>query len=160
MILRLFQPSLFVSVILIGISLTSLAADEKSGSLFESKIVPILEANCLECHNSNVSKGNLSLTSLKEALQGGEEGTGLVPSHPDKSRIVQYITRSDPDMPKKKDALSATDVELIRQWIASGAKWPDSVVLREKSKGDKSWWAYTALSKEKPPSPRYLLDRG
>ena len=106
MISRLASSSLFISAVFISTSLTSPAADKKNESFFELKIVPILEANCLECHNSNVSKGNLSLTSLKEALQGGEEGAGLVPSHPDKSRLVQYITGPDPDMPKKKEALS------------------------------------------------------
>ena len=156
MISRLASSSLFISAVFISTSLTSPAADKKNESFFELKIVPILEANCLECHNSNVSKGNLSLTSLKEALAGGEEGPGLVPSHPDKSRLVQYITGPDPDMPKKKEPLSAGDVELIRQWVAGGADWPDTVVLREKSKGDKSWWAYTPLSKEKPPSPTGL----
>ncbi|MFK5924152.1 MAG: DUF1553 domain-containing protein [Verrucomicrobiota bacterium] len=156
MIFRSSLASFFASAFFISTSLSSLAAAPKSESFFESKIAPILEANCLECHNSNVSKGNLSLTSLKETLAGGEDGPGLIPSNPDKSRLVQYISGPDPDMPKKKDALSADQVKLIRQWIAKGADWPMQVVLREKSKGDKSWWAYIPLSDKKPPSPAKL----
>jgi hypothetical protein len=44
--------------------------------------------------------------------------------------LIQYITGPDPDMPKKKEALSKDEVELIRKWIASGAPWPDTRVLR------------------------------
>lgn len=148
--------SFFAAAIFISSSLAGLAANNKSDSFFEAKIAPILEANCLECHNSNVSKGNLSLTSLKETLAGGEEGPGLIPSDPDKSHLVQYISGSDPDMPKKKDALSADQVKLIRQWISKGADWPEQLVLREQSKGDKSWWAYIPLSNKKPPTPTKL----
>ncbi len=153
---RIPSAPFLILTLMSSTSLTCLAAEEKGTSLFESKIAPILEANCLECHNSNVSKGKLSLTSLKETLAGGEEGPGLIPSNPDKSRLVQYISGSDPDMPKKKEPLSPGDIKLIRQWVAEGADWPDKIVLREKSKGDKSWWAYTPLSKEKPPSPAGL----
>jgi mono/diheme cytochrome c family protein len=150
-------PRFSCSSILASLVLISHAAG-KNGKLtfFESKIAPILEANCLECHNSNISKSDLSLTSLKEALAGGKEGAALIPSNPDESRLIQYITGPDPDMPKKKEALSKDEVELIRKWIASGALWPDTRVLREKPKADKSWWAYQKLSKEKPPSPANL----
>ena len=140
MIPRFSYASILASIVLTSSSLISHAA-EKNDTLtfFESKIAPILEANCLECHNSNISKSDLSLTSLKEALAGGKEGAALIPSNPDESRLMQYITGPDPDMPKKKEALSAAEVELIRKWIASGAQWPDTRVLREKSKADKSW---------------------
>ena len=154
---RFIYAIFLVAAVFISTSLISLAADKKSAaSFFESKIAPILEANCLECHNSNVSKSNFSLTSLKETLAGGEEGPGLVPSDPDQSRLIQYITGPDPDMPKKKKPLSPEEVKLIRKWVASGADWPSDLVLREKSKGDKSWWAYQKLSITQPPSPAKL----
>jgi hypothetical protein len=154
MIFRSTYAKILISTILITTARIDLAVGkENTAAFFESKIAPILEANCLECHNRNVSKGNLSLTSLKEVLAGGEEGPALVPSAPGKSILLQYISGSNPDMPKKKDPLPSGQVELIRKWIASGAKWPDTLVLREKSKTDKSWWAYLPLSDKQPPSP-------
>src|SRR5205823_4941151 len=42
-------------------------------------------------------------------------------------------------MPPGKVALSADDVETIRQWIDAGARWPAAVV---RTQDEPSWWAF------------------
>ncbi len=46
---------------------------------FKESIAPILVKNCIECHNSSVTKGNLNLETLASTLKGGDEGKAIVP---------------------------------------------------------------------------------
>ncbi len=113
---------------------------------FLTDIAPILEANCAECHNQNLHKGDVSLATPAD-FTGETEGleSVITPGHPDKSPLLEAISGPDPDMPKKKDPLTGAQVETIRQWIAEGASWPDKFVLREPSAADKSWWSLQPL---------------
>ena len=45
-------------------------------------------------------------------------------------------------------------------WIADGAKWPDSVVVRERSKADAAWWSLQPLAATEPPAPARCPRRG
>ncbi|HLH29526.1 MAG TPA: DUF1549 domain-containing protein, partial [Acidimicrobiales bacterium] len=56
-------------------------------------------------------------------------------------------------MPKEGDPLGAAQVELLRRWVAEGARWPAGLVLRERSKADRSWWSLRPLSRSEPPAP-------
>jgi len=43
---------------------------------FKEQVEPILVKNCIECHNSSVTKGNLNLETLAFALKGGDGRQG------------------------------------------------------------------------------------
>ena len=55
-------------------------------------------------------------------------------------------------MPKEGAPLSADEVAVLRTWIAEGAHWPEDVVIREKSKADRTWWSLQPLAVTEPPS--------
>jgi WD40 repeat protein len=55
-------------------------------------------------------------------MKGGKHGAALVPGAPDKSKLVEMISGSDPDMPKDGDPLKKEQVALIERWISQGAK--------------------------------------
>ena len=101
----------------------------KTGGVeFYSKVFPILEANCLECHQGGKPKGSLHLDTRSGALHGGKtEGASIVPGDPAKSPLLARIKSSDPDefMPPKGNRLGASEVALLEQWIKEGAVWPD-----------------------------------
>lgn len=101
----------------------------KTGGVdFYSKIFPILESNCLECHQGGKPKGGLHLDTLAGALKGGKsDGPAIVPGDPAKSSLLLRIRSEDPDemMPPKGHRLAAADVALIEQWIKEGATWPE-----------------------------------
>jgi mono/diheme cytochrome c family protein len=130
-------------------------ADSDDAMFFHEQVAPLLVKNCIECHNANTHKGKLNLESLAAAITGGEDGAGVVPGKPLESllytRIVPESPGEKPEMPKKKAPLSPEDVAKIRQWIERGALWPKEIVLKEKAKGDKTFWSFQPLAKAEPP---------
>jgi len=117
------------------------------GVEFESEVVPILEAKCLSCHNPNILKGDLSMATKAEILAAGEDI--LIPGNAENS-VLHWITLplgpdEPPEMPEEGDPLTEQEAETLAEWINAGAEWPEEVVLKERSKADKSWWAYQPL---------------
>ncbi|MBM4074811.1 MAG: DUF1549 domain-containing protein, partial [Planctomycetes bacterium] len=123
---------------------------------FHEKVAPILVANCLECHNRSTRKGNLSLEVRDDLMKGGDEGSSIIPGDSKKSLLIQKITSQSgsdvPEMPRNKPALSLEQVELIRQWIDSGADWPIDLILKESKKADASFWSFQPIKDHLPPS--------
>lgn len=65
------------------------------------------------------------MTSFAQMLKGGESAeAAIVPGAPDKSALVTQITPKDgkAEMPKEKPPLAQVQIDLIRTWIAQGAK--------------------------------------
>ncbi|MFZ9914383.1 MAG: c-type cytochrome domain-containing protein, partial [Phycisphaerales bacterium] len=64
-----------------------LTADELK--FFESKVRPLLIANCYGCHSTSggKSKGGLKLDTREATLKGGNSGPAVVPGDPDSSLL-------------------------------------------------------------------------
>jgi len=118
---------------------------------FEKHVAPLLEANCLGCHQPNILKGDFSLATRADMMASGK----VVPGAPDQSRLLKVIQpKSDgspPEMPAKGTPLNAAEVDIIRQWITAGAPWPEARTLSEPSKADASWWSFQPLVDVTPP---------
>ncbi|MFN9718626.1 MAG: c-type cytochrome domain-containing protein [Planctomycetota bacterium] len=95
---------------------------------FERDVYPILEANCIACHNVTVSEGDLILENLEGILKGGSTGPALVPGKPEESLMYKLARRSEepvmPPMPNDRQAkeLSPKQLGVLYQWIVEGAK--------------------------------------
>ncbi len=122
-----------------ALALPSYAADAVKAD-FNKHIKPILEAACVHCHSEKSSKGDLKMQTREECLKGGENGTALVPGDPAKSPLYTLIALAadDDDVmpPKKEGILAATQVALIKDWVAQGAPWPEGVKLEQKPRID------------------------
>jgi len=95
---------------------------------FERHVKPVLEKNCLECHNRAATPDRTSFESRELAMQSGRNGRAIVPGDPDASRMVNFINAPRGQavaMPKVGHVISEEDAETIREWIAAGAEWPD-----------------------------------
>ena len=96
---------------------------------FNRDIRPILSENCFQCHGPDKDKRKAKLRlDTKDGLFGEIGGHTIVtPADSARSAIFQRITAHDKDdlMPpiKSGKTLSAAQVELIRRWIETGAKW-------------------------------------
>jgi len=87
----------FRILIWLSLSLSSaLAADLKPADVefFESKIRPVLVAECYECHDAKKQKGDLRLDYRDGLLKGGEEGAAIVPGEAKKSILLQSMDHS------------------------------------------------------------------
>jgi WD40 repeat protein len=88
---------------------------------FARDVVPILEANCLRCHNAAKMEGGLLLESHEDLMRGGDTGSPVVAGKPDESPLIlQVESRAKPKMPPKKD-LPADAIAVLRAWVAAGA---------------------------------------
>jgi hypothetical protein len=100
---------------------------------FIRDVQPIFENKCLECHNPNKIKGKLLMDSAVALLKGGDTGPGLVAGKPDESEIIKRVVLPkdhDDIMPPKGGPLAANEVNVLKRWIAEGAKWPQGLVLQ------------------------------
>ncbi|MCB1224884.1 MAG: DUF1553 domain-containing protein [Verrucomicrobiales bacterium] len=114
---------------------------------FQKDIAPVLEAKCLGCHTANIAKGDVDLSSASAAadfLQPGSAQTSKL-----FKAVLPGTDGSAPDMPKKGTPLTPEETQALRQWIDSGATWPEGLVLKEAAKTGRDWWAYQPL--QKPP---------
>lgn len=99
-------------------------------AFFENRVRPVLAEHCGKCHGMGDGakvKGGLRLDSRKFLLAGGDNGPGIVPGDPAKSRLVTAIDYLDADLqmpPKGK--LPAKAINDIKAWVAGGAPWPSA----------------------------------
>jgi len=100
---------------------------ESQMTVYEDMIAPVFEAKCVSCHNENKAKGELSMASYGNLLKKGESGRqAVVPGNADSSELYRRLLLPEADEdrmpPKGKTPLTVPETELIRYWIASGAK--------------------------------------
>ena len=105
--------------------LTSTAAPQAGAPtaphpMFETDVLPILQANCVRCHGPKLKVAHLDLSTYDQVLKGSESGEVVVPGKPNESKLYEKIHKGL--MPAdKKGALSSAQIEIIRKWIEAGA---------------------------------------
>jgi len=108
---------------------------------FNRDIRPILSDKCYYCHgpDKNHRKGKMRLDIREEALAK----EAFVPGKPGESELVRRITTTNEDdmMPpaEARKTLAAAQKELLKRWIAEGAKYEPH-------------WAF--ITPVRPPLPR------
>ena len=113
-------------------------------------VLPLLAAKCLACHGNDPKdlKGKFDLRTREGVLAGGESGQpGLIPGKPDESRLLRAVTWDDPELqmpPKENDRLTAADVDLLRRWIAAGAKWDEATAVMPAKPTEQEGWSRSA----------------
>ena len=107
----------------------STQGEESKPVSFSRDVAPILAQQCQTCHGPEKSKGHFRLDSFNRLMTPGKsKDPTITPGSPGKSAIYRLITAADPDdrMPQKADPLPASQIQLIRNWIESGAKFDGS----------------------------------
>lgn len=126
--------------------------------LFDSKVLPILQSRCYECHSeTHKIKGGLALDSKAGWQLGGDHGPAIVPGDLGKSHLIRAIRYLDSEMempPKGK--LTAEEIGLLERWVAMGA--PDSRVPGSSRKPrvidiaeGRKFWSYQPIRDHQPP---------
>jgi formylglycine-generating enzyme required for sulfatase activity len=105
---------------------------------FVTDVKPIFELNCVVCHNPEHAheNGKFRLDTKEEAFKPHKKDQRILPGHPDDSEVY-YLTvlplSDENHMPPgklDKTPLTKEQSEVIRQWIAEGANWPEGLTLK------------------------------
>src|ERR1700722_3096244 len=98
-----------ICIALISFQLSHVDAqdDATKPEFYTTKVRPILQANCSNCHLGTNRRGGLSLNTRESTLKGGHDGTDLVPGDASKSLLIKLIRHEGPandpmPMPPKK----------------------------------------------------------
>jgi uncharacterized membrane protein len=112
-------------------SLAGLAEKRKLTSVkeadpFADVVGPILNSRCQGCHNEDKKENALVLTTYAGVMRGGESGKVVVAGNTELSELMRRISldpKDDEFMPAEgKPPLTAQQRDIIRWWIAAGAK--------------------------------------
>lgn len=94
---------------------------------FQSEILPILQANCIACHNGSKAESELNLASPAAMRTGGSQGPAIVPGQSAKSLLLAVAAHEEetfmPPADNKVGARSLTSGELglLKLWVDQGA---------------------------------------
>jgi uncharacterized membrane protein len=96
-----------------------------SVAFFSSRVAPIFENKCVQCHGPQKKKGKLRLDAFEYLMQGGKDGAVVKPGDTKNSELYRRITlpRDDKDaMPAEgKPGVTEAELKVIEFWITAGA---------------------------------------
>ncbi len=144
---------LFVQIgCVVAISVKFAVAGDEPAVVFDREIAPLLVRRCLDCHSGAEKKGMLDLSRAESATKGGESGAVLVPGKAAESLLWQRVR--DGEMPPKKP-LPKEEIELLRRWIDSGAKWGTSPIapfaFTTNARAGYDWWSLQPVKRPAVP---------
>lgn len=93
---------------------------------FREHVKPVLETQCIKCHNPARKRkvADLDQTTMAGMLEGGMSGPAVVPGDPESSWLIKAIRHEeDLEMPLKNPKLSDDIIEAFEQWVRDGAVW-------------------------------------
>lgn len=126
-------------------------ADQSGDPFFHEKVVPVLQTHCFDCHNDQESRGGLSIQSPEWVVESGFVEAG----DPASSYLMEVVCGTGderPAMPKDRPPLSEREVAVLRQWIQSGASWPDQLRIPEPKVENFDWWSLKPLDRPALPT--------
>ena len=149
------KPFFLLSIFLSLLSVTNHAADT---AFFDSKVLPILQQRCFECHSHGTKiKGGLALDSRSGWAEGGDNGPAIKPGQLEESLVIKAVRYVDAEIempPKAK--LPASEIAILEEWVKLGAHDPRTAGAGKQRKGidlaeGRKFWAFQPVSNPKPP---------
>src|SRR5579864_3027887 len=124
-------------------------ADTQRLALFGKNIKPLLEANCVRCHNSQIRRSGFDLSTREALLRGGDTGAVIVPGDAKSSELYKRISHLvQPGMPFGGQKLPDAAIAQIADWINAGAPYDAPLAA---GKAAMSHWAFKLP--QRPPVP-------
>ncbi len=92
----------------------------------------VLSRNCYSCH------GSAAMAGLRLDVAGPSLSKVIVAGEPEQSKLWQMMTGKGAAMMPPAGKLPEADLAVVREWIQSGAKWPERSAPVETTR----WWAF------------------
>ena len=158
----------FIFLSPIFLSLLCVVSHAADTAFFDSKVLPILQQRCFECHShASKIKGGLALDSRSGWAEGGDHGAAIRPGQLEASLLIKAIRYVDSELempPKAK--LPASEIAILEEWVKIGAPDPRAAGASKPKKGidlaaGRQFWAFRPIANPKPPAIQntsWLLD--
>ena len=92
--------------------------------IYADLLYPVIENNCVACHNSENYKGGLILETYSDFFKEADYALPVVAGKPYSSEIftrVNLPAYHEKSMPPRGAGFNYTDVEILKYWIETGA---------------------------------------
>lgn len=117
----------FAAATLVSCALTP-ARKSAADHYFLTEVKPVLQENCLHCHNGSRPRPALDLTSKATAFRKNASGRDyIIPGDADCSLLIGSVQRDGTHpkmMPRAEISLTDDEIGMLREWIDDGAAWP------------------------------------
>ncbi|NBQ14250.1 MAG: hypothetical protein EBU31_06480 [Proteobacteria bacterium] len=108
------------------------ASEPDAMTFYTSKVLPLVQDRCYECHGNGKHKGGLKLDERASVVGRNSDGVAItVPGDPAHSLLIERCllpAADDEAMPPKGDRLKASELDVLRRWIEDGVTMPESPV--------------------------------
>ena len=119
-----YNESITMRLLLLSTALTASLLSAASVS-FEKDVQPIFAAKCNICHGAT-PQGKLDLRTPEAALKGSATGPVIQPGNAAKSLLLDKIVTRQ--MPPGKVKMTDAEIDIVRQWIDTLLKPPQTDV--------------------------------
>jgi DNA-binding beta-propeller fold protein YncE len=102
-------------------SVTACGAD---GVSFSNQVASILVDNCVACHGAKKAEGGYRIDTFEYLTKTGDSGSAPVTAAKiEESELWRRLVTADASerMPAESEPLTAPQLEIVKQWITSGA---------------------------------------
>ncbi|PYT21434.1 MAG: hypothetical protein DMG57_38620 [Acidobacteria bacterium] len=118
-------------------------------ALFREHVRTLLEGNCVKCHNSQLKRSGLDLSTHETLLRGGDTGPVVVPGDAKSSVLYKRVSHLEqPAMPFGGQKLPDAAIAQIADWINAGAPYDAPLAA---GKAQLTHWAFKRPAR--PPVP-------
>ena len=103
---------------------TTQAALGTDGVSFSSQVAAILVDNCVACHGAKKAEGGYRIDTFEYLAKSGDSGSApITASKIEESELWRRVVATDASerMPAESEPLAADQLEVLKQWISSGA---------------------------------------
>lgn len=89
---------------------------------FSAQVEPILQAKCVACHNNQTKLGGWDASSYAGVTTSGSHAPVVKPGDVAGSLLAQKLSGTQGGLMPPSGALPASDLQIILDWIAAGAR--------------------------------------
>ena len=122
---------LLPAIVLLSLSGTSsgVCADDEitpaNLEFFEKSVRPLLVKRCYKCHSGDENDGGLQLDSRASVMQGGDSGSVISGTDPDRSLLIDAIRYQNRDLQMPPDTrLPDSEIAVLEKWVRLGTPDP------------------------------------
>lgn len=140
------------------------AAAKLPSNFFATKIKPMLDSKCVDCHGSTKQKGDLRLDSVAAIKKGAGHPVVVAGDLELSSFYQRLITPDREDLmppPEKGGPLAPNVIAMVKAWIEAGADFGDGVVATGQAPALVRPGGVLEEEKSKavPPPPAAIVDQ-